>query len=478
MTATLVPSQAVVEHVSTLIGFDTVSRNSNLQLIDCAAGLLESGGAVVRRDFNHDRSKANLIATFGQGADGIVLSGHSDVVPVDGQRWSSDPFRAQVRDGRLYGRGACDMKGFIGVVLAQAATLKGRTLREPVHIALSHDEEAGCLGIPGLLAHMHAAGIRPCGCVVGEPTSMEVVSAHKGGRIYSCRVTGCAAHSSLTPKGVNAIEYASRLITHIQDLAEAESSQGQRIESFDVPFSTISTNTISGGNGRNIIPAHCDFSFEYRYLPGADPDRFIQSVERYARDVVVPKMQARHPSADIEFQCDGNIPALDSDANEALQALARELLGSDISGHVAYGTEASFFQQMGTPASSVARVRSNRHTRLMNMCRSSSWRCASGSSLVYLIPSRPEGWRCPLAGASVRLPFLQRNEWACVWNPQASGAPKMAVPQPRQAPWSRWCTPIFGVALIWANGVPVIACSIMRSPTNLAVRVCLSGKRC
>lgn len=350
MSASLVPSQAVVDNVATLIGFDTVSRHSNLQLIDWAAGYLEEAGAVVRRDFNEDRSKANLIATFGQGEGGIVLSGHTDVVPVDGQNWSSDPFQAQVRDGRLYGRGACDMKGFIGVILAQAATLAGRTLREPVHIALSYDEEAGCLGIPGLLAEMHRAGIRPTGCIVGEPTSMEVVSAHKGGRIYSCRVTGCAAHSSLTPKGLNAIEYASRLITHIQDLADTESSEGQRIESFDVPFSTISTNTITGGNGKNIIPAHCDFSFEYRYLPGVDPDRFIQSIERFAQDVVMPKMKARHPAAAIEFQCDGAIPALDANGNQALQALAQELLGGDISGHVAYGTEASFFQQMGIPS--------------------------------------------------------------------------------------------------------------------------------
>jgi acetylornithine deacetylase len=346
----IAPSKETVECVSSLIGFDTVSRNSNLLLIEWAAEKLRAAGASLRFDYNADRSKANLFATFGEGPGGIVFSGHTDVVPVDGQHWSSDPFRADLREGQLFGRGACDMKGFIGATLAQASLFGRSNLREPVHLALSYDEEAGCLGIPGLLADMRDAGIKPNGCIVGEPTEMRVVAAHKGGRIYRCKLTGCAAHSSLTPKGVNAIEYASRLIARIQDLADEERESGHRIEDFDVPFSTISTNTIAGGNGQNIVPAECEFSFEYRFLPGVDPDRFISTIESYAMERVLPRMKAQSNAAAIEFECIGNIPALDADENKELQRLAGALLGNSRPKKVAYGTEASFFQTAGVPS--------------------------------------------------------------------------------------------------------------------------------
>jgi len=344
------PSSDVIECVSTAIGFDTVSRNSNLKMIAWAADRLDALGASIRFSYNAQRSKANLLASFGDGPGGVVLSGHTDVVPVDGQDWHSDPFSARIHDGRLYGRGACDMKGFIGVVLAQAATFKDVPLREPVHIALSYDEEVGCLGISGLIADMLEAGIRPSGCIVGEPTSMRVVSAHKGGRIYRCRVTGCAAHSSLTPQGVNAIEYAANVISHIQRLADEEARSGPRIDGFDVPFSTISTNTIQGGNGLNIIPAQCEFSFDYRHLPGVDPDGFIDAVRAYATEQVLPRMRARHPQAAIAFDCIGSIPALDEGDNVALQHLITNLLGQRETKRVAYGTEASFFNTAGVPS--------------------------------------------------------------------------------------------------------------------------------
>ena len=207
-----VPTEDCVGLLKSLIGFDTVSRNSNMALIEWAAGRLEDAGATLRYDYDATRSKANLFATFGDGDGGVVLSGHTDVVPVDGQAWTTDPFVADVRDGRLYGRGACDMKAFIAAVLAQAPAFGRARLREPIHVALTYDEEVGCLGVPGLLANMRGAGIMPAGCIVGEPTMMRVISAHKGGRIFRCRVHGHAAHSSLTPQGVNAIEYAARLL--------------------------------------------------------------------------------------------------------------------------------------------------------------------------------------------------------------------------------------------------------------------------
>jgi acetylornithine deacetylase len=350
-TAEAAPTQATIDCLSQLIGFDTTSRNSNLALIEWAADRLESAGATLRYDYNADRSKANLFATFGAGPGGVVLSGHTDVVPVDGQPWTSDPFAAEIRDGRLYGRGACDMKAFIGVVLAQAARFGSAKLREPLHVALSYDEEVGCLGIPGLIADMKDAGLTPTGCIVGEPTDMRVIASHKGGRIYRCNVRGCAAHSSLTPKGLNAIEYASRIISRIQDLAEEEEAHGERIDGFDVPFSTISTNTIEGGNGRNIIPADCEFYFEYRYLPGVSPDRFIDALRHYVDGTVLPKMRARHAKADVSFECVGNIPALDASETDEIHRLAMALLGdaNGRGGKVAYGTEASFFQNAGVP---------------------------------------------------------------------------------------------------------------------------------
>ena len=198
------PHPDTIDGLKQLIAFDTTSRNSNLALIDWAEAHLARHGARIRRSYNPERTKAHLFATFGEGPGGVVLSGHTDVVPVDGQAWSTDPFQADIRDGRLFGRGACDMKGFIGVVLAQSAAFAQAALRSPIHVALSFDEEVGCLGIEPLLSDLALAGIRPDGCIVGEPTSMQMVTAHKGGRVYRCTVHGRAAHSSLTPRGVKA----------------------------------------------------------------------------------------------------------------------------------------------------------------------------------------------------------------------------------------------------------------------------------
>ncbi len=344
------PSPATLDCLRQLIGFDTTSRNSNLALIDWAEAHLARHGASVRRSYNRERTKANLFATFGEGPGGVVLSGHSDVVPVDGQDWTTDPFQADIRDGRLYGRGACDMKGFIGVVLAQAPNFSRAPLRSPVHVALSYDEEVGCLGITPLLSDLAEAGIRPDGCIVGEPTSMRMVTAHKGGRVYRCCVRGHAAHSSLTPSGVNAIEYAARVISFIQDLSWREEAQGLRVDGLDVPFSTISTNMISGGSGKNIIPAWCEFFFDYRYVPGVAPDDFIDAIRAYVAEQVEPRMQRHHPHAGIEFERTGDVPALNGQEQEAIAQLAQSLLRPQPVTKVAYGTEAGFFQLAGIPS--------------------------------------------------------------------------------------------------------------------------------
>lgn len=344
------PHPTTIDCLSRLIAFDTTSRNSNLALIDWAEAHLSAHGARIRRDYNRDRTKANLFATFGEGPGGIVLSGHSDVVPVDGQAWTTDPFKADIRDGRLYGRGACDMKGFIAVVLAQAAKFSHARLSSPIHVALSYDEEVGCLGIPGLLADLAGAGIKPDGCIVGEPTSMRLVTAHKGGRVYRCRVHGRAAHSSLTPSAVNAIEYAARVIAFIQDLSWREEEQGLRVDGLDVPFSTISTNLISGGSGQNIVPAECEFLFDYRYVPGMAPDSFIDSIRAYVAEHVEPRMKRHHPQAGVELERTADIPALNQEEQNDLTRLAQSLLRPHASAKVAYGTEAGFFQRVGIPS--------------------------------------------------------------------------------------------------------------------------------
>ncbi len=344
------PTQATLDCLRELIAFDTTSRNSNLALIECSQALLQGLGAKVRLSFNKERSKANLFATFGEGPGGVVLSGHSDVVPVDGQHWTSDPFCADIRDGLLYGRGACDMKGFIGAVLGQAPAMAAAQLKTPIHIALTYDEEAGCLGVPGLLQDLASAAIKPSGCVVGEPTSMRMVTAHKGGRIYRCHVHGLSAHSSLTPSGVNAIEYAARIITFIQDMAWREEEQGVYQDGFDVPFSTLSTNMISGGSGRNIIPADCEFFFEYRYVPGVLPGSFIDRIRAHVAEHIVPRMKARDARTGVEIECIGDIPALDAQEQDEVVQLVRSLLRPHQSAKVAYGTEASFFQNCGVPS--------------------------------------------------------------------------------------------------------------------------------
>ena len=344
------PTTETLDCLRKLIGFDSTSRNSNLELIDWAEAHLSAHGARIRRSYNRERTKANLFASFGEGPGGVVLSGHTDVVPVDGQNWSTDPFKADIRDGRLYGRGACDMKGFIGVVLGKAHVLSKARLDAPIHVALSYDEEVGCLGIPGLLADLDSAGIRPDGCIVGEPTSMRPVTAHKGGRVYRCCVRGQAAHSSLTSQGLNAIEYAARVITFIQDLSWREEEHGLRVQGLDVPYSTISTNLITGGNGKNIIPAECEFYFDYRYVPGMAPDAFIDDIRAYVAEHVEPRMKRRHPQAGVEFEMTGDVPALSEDETSRIAQLSKSLLRPQASAKVSYGTEAGFFQRMGIPS--------------------------------------------------------------------------------------------------------------------------------
>jgi acetylornithine deacetylase len=337
--------------LDTLVGFDTTSRNSNLELIETVRDALRAQGVSAWLAHNPEKTKANLFATLpaadGSEQGGIVLSGHTDVVPVDGQDWQSDPFTVVERDGNLYGRGTCDMKGFIATSLALVPEFLAMPRKKPLHLAFSYDEEVGCVGAPYMLADLHERGIRPEGCVVGEPTGMKVVVAHKGINLFTCKVHGKAAHSSLTPQGCNAIEYAARLICRIRDLADTYKADGPFDEFYDVPFSTITTNRISGGIAVNTIPEACEFQYEFRNLPSLLPDVIQSRIESYVQAELLPRMRAEYDGARIDIVPGASAPGLEASEQAAITALVRELSRDQDKRKVAYATEAGLFQGMG-----------------------------------------------------------------------------------------------------------------------------------
>ena len=347
-----------IDWLTRLIGFDTVSRHSNLALIEEVQGYCEQLGLSVDLTFNEAKDKANLFVTVPAGANadqvnhGLVLSGHTDVVPVDGQDWSSDPFTATIRDDKLYGRGSCDMKGFIAcalTLLPQAVKLSNAgKLRRPLHLALSFDEEVGCLGAPLILADLKARGIAPDYCIVGEPTNMTMVVAHKGIAVYRCRVHGKSAHSSLTTQGVNAISYASRLIGYVDELAEEISHRDDNDSLFDVPYSTLSVGTIQGGTATNIVPNLCEFTFDYRNLPHMTQDDILAPIKAKVAELSA-QMQARAPETGIELLQMEGVPAMTDNDNGELQKLITALTGDDERHKVAYATEGGQFTNAGIP---------------------------------------------------------------------------------------------------------------------------------
>lgn len=335
------------------MAFDTTSRDSNLALIDYVQNYFATFGLLCELNFNEEQSKANLWVTIpdaqGRKTQGLVLSGHTDVVPVDGQNWSSAPFKPEVRDGRLYGRGTCDMKGFIGTVLSLVPQMLLAELKEPIHIALSYDEEVGCLGAGSMLAAMQARGLQPSGCIVGESSNMRPVVAHKSINTYRCVVHGCAAHSSLTPKGTNAIEYAARVICMFRDLTDSIQTAGPFDELFDVPYTTGQTSTIRGGTAVNIVPAECEFELEFRTLPTQSPEQIFSQLQDYIYTVLVPQMQQENPNAGIDLIRIAASPGMDTAEQEAITQLVRQLTHDDTRRKVAYATEGGLFQQAGIP---------------------------------------------------------------------------------------------------------------------------------
>ena len=339
---------AALDLTKKLISFDTTSRLSNLALIDFAQELLESAGGRCRRSYDASGRKANLFATFGpEGDGGYVLSGHTDVVPVDGQDWSSDPFQAEVRGDKLFGRGTCDMKGFVGVVLSLVSEIAKARLKRPVHLALSHDEEVGCTGISGLLDDLSAAKIRPALCIVGEPTLMKVVGAHKGGTAVKTRCHGHEGHSSAPQKGASAVMMAGEFIANLVKIGvELQSDPDPR---FEPSYSTTQANVIHGGTALNILAREATIIWECRTLPGRDPMDVVNRAEELASEIL-PKYRKGAPNASIETTVTSSYPGLALDMDSPAVALAREISGANDVEAVAYGTEAGHFARAGIPA--------------------------------------------------------------------------------------------------------------------------------
>nr|WP_281392972.1 acetylornithine deacetylase [Roseospira goensis] len=333
------------EMLGRLVGFDTTSRNSNLDLMAFVQDYLSQHGVASRLVPSEDGQKANLYATIGPtDRGGVMLSGHTDVVPVDGQDWHTDPFTLTERDGRLYGRGTTDMKGFVAVALAMVPDFVAAPLTTPVHLAFSYDEEVGCIGVRRLIDMLNGQAVRPSLCIVGEPTSMEVVIAHKGKRSYAVHVRGLEAHSSLAPRGVNAIEYAAELIAHMKGMARRLEADGPFDPEFDIPHTTIHVGTIQGGTALNIVPLDCRFRFEFRYLPTDDHARLLAEIQDFVDAELHPRMHAVDPSTGITITEATAFPALDTRADADVVAFAKALAGRNDHAKVAFGTEAGLFQ--------------------------------------------------------------------------------------------------------------------------------------
>ncbi len=346
MTASI----ASKEMIRKLVGFPTVSRESNLALIDFVREYLKPLDADIRLTFDDDKRKANLFATLGPRRDGgIVLSGHTDVVPVQGQAWDTDPFTLLERDGKLYGRGTSDMKSFIAVVLTLLPAFVSRGLKSPLHLAFSYDEEVGCLGVGRMIHDLTAAGIRPQSCIVGEPTLMKPVIAHKGKKSYRATVRGLASHSAYAPSGVNAVEAAAEAVAYLKRMARRHRDSGPYDRGFDVAHTTVHTGVLRGGTALNIVPHECTFDFEFRHLPGDDPEKLFAEFKSYVAQTLEPEMQAVFKDAGFDIQLMSQIPALDNSAETEVVALAQALSGNTDIGKVSYGTEGSQFQAAGIP---------------------------------------------------------------------------------------------------------------------------------
>ena len=341
------PHLTTSDILARLVGFDTTSRNSNLALIEYVEDYLGGFGVTSERVPDETGQKANLWTTIGPlDRPGIVLSGHTDVVPVDGQTWTSDPFTLAKREGRLHGRGACDMKGFLAACLAAVPAMVEHHLERPIHLAFSYDEEVGCVGVTRLLDVLRHRPNRPQFCIVGEPTNMAVVIGHKAKRSMRVTVTGRSCHSSLAPEGVNAVEYAARMIARLREIGQRLAADGFRDDAYDVPFTTSHTGRIVGGTALNIVPDTCSFECEFRVMPTEDADVLVEEIAAYACQTLEPEMRAIAPETGIDIDVFAAFPGIETSPDGELTGLVKRFAGVDGHAKVAYGTEAGRFKDM------------------------------------------------------------------------------------------------------------------------------------
>ena len=339
------------EMIDRLVAFDTTSRDSNLALIDFVADYLKGHGLKPKLIPNAEKTKANLLVTLGPDQPGgIILSGHTDVVPVDGQPWDTNPFEVVEKDRKLYGRGTSDMKSFSAIALALVPEFLRRGVKTPIHIALSYDEEIGCLGVRPMIADIARNLPRPKLAIIGEPTDMKVVNAHKGIRSFRTTITGREAHSSQTDKGVNAVMVAAELIMHLSDIADDMRQRGDPSGRFDPPYTTTQASVIEGGTALNILARHCAFQWEYRALPGTDENEIASRFDTHVREIVLPRLKSIAEEADVVTTPRSRVPPLMPDANSPAEALAKQLTGRNSVEAVSYGTEAGLFQEADIPS--------------------------------------------------------------------------------------------------------------------------------
>ena len=335
-----------IELIEKLISFDTTSRESNLEIISFIQDYLNDLGIDSQLVHNEEGTKANLYATVGDAnASGVMLSGHTDAVPIDGQEWDTNPFEVTRKGNRLYGRGTSDMKSFVAITLAQLPKFQARGLKTPIHLAFSYDEEVGCIGVRRLIKIIKDMPVKPAMCIVGEPTSMQVITGHKGKRSYRVHVRGLEAHSSLAPHGVNAIEYASRLIAFLSDLAARIADKGPHDELYDVPHTTVHTGTIQGGTQLNIVPKDCVFEYEFRYVDQQDPQALEDKIRAFARDELAPQMHAISSDTGINIELVNDMPGLEMDVDAEVVTFVKALAERNDHAKVAFGTEAGLFHQ-------------------------------------------------------------------------------------------------------------------------------------
>ncbi|SFY24328.1 acetylornithine deacetylase [Pseudomonas sp. NFACC36] len=333
-----------------LVGFATVSRDSNLALVGFVRQYLADLGVECELIYNSERTKANLLASIGPlEPGGVVLSGHTDVVPVDGQAWTVDPFCLSEADGKLFGRGTADMKGYLASVLAAVPMFLASPLRRPVHLAFSYDEEVGCLGVRSLLETLPESIAEPALCLIGEPTQLQPVLGHKGKLAMRCHVRGTACHSAYAPHGVNAIEQAARLIGRLGEIGAWLADPARHDPRFDPAYSTVQVGVIQGGTALNIVPADCRFDFEIRALPDFAPQGVVAQLQGFAEQTLLPAMQAVNGATAIRFEQLSCYPGLATSPKSAAARLVAQLCGSDAFGTVAFGTEGGLFDQAGIP---------------------------------------------------------------------------------------------------------------------------------